>query len=61
MLETSSPWCTCISDLLFKNYRYLAIGCLQSRDLHDDAQNPDGGQRVKSKIDENEESPYCSV
>ncbi len=35
------------------------IACLQSRDT-DDAQNSDGGQEVKSRMDEMEESPYCT-
>ncbi len=35
------------------------MSCLQSRDS-DDAQNPDGGREVKSRMDEMEESPYCA-
>ena len=34
-----------------------AIGGLRSRDC-DDARNSDGGQEVKSRMDEMEESPY---
>jgi len=32
----------------------------QSHD-YDDAQNSDGGQGVKSAMDEMEESPYCTT
>ena len=38
----------------------LQIGGFQSCDC-DDARNSDGGQEVKSAMDEMEESPYCAT
>ena len=38
----------------------FAIGGLQSRDC-DDARHSNGGQEVKSGMDEMEESPYCTT
>jgi len=39
--------------------KWTIVG-FQSRD-YDDARNSDGGQGVKSAIDEMEESPYCTT
>jgi len=36
------------------------IAGFQSRD-YDDARNTDGGQGVKSAMDEMQESPYCTT
>ncbi len=51
ILNSCIFWCV--------NVTLPPTGCLQFRDS-DDVQSPDGGQEVKSRMDEMEESPYSA-